>query len=433
MSVPRIPGYLDSPDASNLLALWLKPDSAYPPQLWPTTILAEIAPDPTGWVTVEETYFNDGVHGGRAAVVVQSGARIALESTSWVGTELGGVGIWNEDTFHDGLSASDGDVTTEFFVHARRPSGSTKPIVELCLPFLWYWDAFSVVDGWHYLNRAGRTQELVRWELTEDSWKVQVRALELHQYLAARSQDIVVQVDVVTKVAAPEFDRVDADFQNEWAHFDIHIVHDRGMRETPAFSRLLGQYVVSGLVNSRLPRWQERREDRQYPEFVYGIDAATGQPLKHHCDPDNLGTYFDQDGTRLHYLTPNRFQTRGIASIRSGAGAVPRVGFPPVVPRLVGHRHLDQQRWPSRGVPGRPRPRSSVRRVEPLDHLRGLPRAKWRKADSVETSLVSGRTPKTPPATFNAQERRLPRPQRYTSAREYGARLMVKSGGNSIR
>jgi hypothetical protein len=52
---------------------------------------------------------------------------------------------------------------------------------------------------------------------------------------------------------------------------------------------------------------EERRSERQYPEFVIGIDPATGQAIRHTCDPDQLGTYFDKDGSRLHYLTPVYF------------------------------------------------------------------------------------------------------------------------------
>jgi hypothetical protein len=80
------------------------------------------------------------------------------------------------------------------------------------------------------------------------------------------------------------------------------------MGDRPAFSRLLGQYALVGLRNSRAPRFETRRQDHDYPTFIYAIDPETGQPLTHTCDPDKLGTYFDKDGTRLHYLTPIYFK-----------------------------------------------------------------------------------------------------------------------------
>ena len=36
--------------------------------------------------------------------------------------------------------------------------------------------------------------------------------------------------------------------------------------------------------------------------------TGPGQPLSHTCDPRQLGTYFDKDGARLHYLTPIYFK-----------------------------------------------------------------------------------------------------------------------------
>ena len=102
---------------------------------------------------------------------------------------------------------------------------------------------------------------------------------------------------------------MDSDFENSWAHFTFHAMHELAMGDDrPSFSRLLGQYVITGLRNSRVPRFEDRPEDRDYPTFIYGLDADTGQPLSHSCDPRKLGTYFDKDGSRLHYLTPIYFK-----------------------------------------------------------------------------------------------------------------------------
>src|SRR5207244_3378475 len=40
----------------------------------------------------------------------------------------------------------------------------------------------------------------------------------------------------------------------------------------------------------------------------YGIDESSGSPLRHSCDPKLLGSYFDKDDSRLHYLTPVYFR-----------------------------------------------------------------------------------------------------------------------------
>jgi hypothetical protein len=113
---------------------------------------------------------------------------------------------------------------------------------------------------------------------------------------------------LVPKLDNEEFVRVDDEFCNEWAHFDFYALHDLSMINRPAFSRLLGQYLVTGMKTSRVPRFEEYQKEHEYPSSIYQVDHETGKPLTHTCDPDQLGTYFDKDGTRLHYLTPVYFK-----------------------------------------------------------------------------------------------------------------------------
>jgi hypothetical protein len=197
----------------------------------------------------------------------------------------------------------------EFFVHVRRPGGATAPVPEFSYPFLWYWDAFPARDGWKYLDGAGREQDLVRQDVQADRWKIEVRALEFRQFLAAHGRSSVLQIDHVPWADLEEFRRVDDEYCNEWAHFTFCALHDPSpFGGKPAFSRLLGRYVVHGLRNSRVPRFEEWDQEHDYPAFIYGIDGGTGQLLSHTCDPAQLGSYFDEDGARLHYLTPVYFK-----------------------------------------------------------------------------------------------------------------------------
>ncbi|MFD9704350.1 hypothetical protein [Lentzea sp. NPDC059081] len=309
MSMPSIPGYLEPHRGGTLADLWTEPENI-PSGLWPAKHLRKASPYPAEWLTIEEHFFTEAEHGGTGCVLVPSHQTSeSIEGTTWIGRDLGDVAVWNTERFDNGLTLESENLTTEFFAQARRPSGSTSPVIELSHTFLWYWDAFPVKSGWSYLNRAGREQELVRWKQTDDSWKVEVRALELRSFLADSKRSAIIQFDYVTKIEHEPFERVDDSFRNEWAHLDFHCLHDRGMMsDRPAFSRLVGQYIISGLKTSRLPRWEERQQDRDYPTFIYGVDTESGKPLTHTCDPDNLGTYFDKDGTRLHYLTPVYFK-----------------------------------------------------------------------------------------------------------------------------
>jgi len=309
MSVPMIPGYTGPDPTERLADLWPEP-AGVPTGLWPAEELRRAERTPVGWVTVVEHYYDDTNHGGSGCVLVPDDADVeaVLQNTSWLGRDLGTVAIWNGEHFADGLKDEDRSTPVEFFAQARTAMGARLPAIEIAFPFLWYFDAFVVKGGWDYLNRSGRDQELIRYQVTADAWQVRVRALEFRQFLAASHRKAIIQLDVVPKSDAPPFARVDSAFANDWAGLDFHALHEPSMGDHPAFSRLLGQYVIDGCRNHRVPRFEERKADRYYPTFIHGVDPQTGTPLTHTCDPDRLGTYYDKDNSRLHYLTPIYFK-----------------------------------------------------------------------------------------------------------------------------
>ncbi|GAB4001784.1 hypothetical protein GCM10029992_38220 [Glycomyces albus] len=302
MSMPVIRGYVEQPNGKTLAELWDQPDTVLP-ELWPLRELRQVTSAPTGWLTVVENFFLEERHGGRECVLIRpDDEEPALREVRWIGRDLGNVAIFDKRGFEDGLSATDSDVKSEFFIQVRKPSGASLPFAEVAFPFLWYWKAFPTANGWKYLNGAGREQDLIRWELAEDAWKVEVRALELRSYLAACGRSAVVQVDYVTMIEHDPIDRIDDELNSDWAHLDFHALHEPGLSR-PVFSRICGQYLVTGKRTSRLPRFEERQEDRDYPDFIYDVDPETGTVLSHTCDPNQLGSNFDQDNSRLHYLT----------------------------------------------------------------------------------------------------------------------------------
>lgn len=313
VSTPIVPGYIERPGPTSLLDLWPRPAGEYPDELWPEDVLRSVVNEPTGWLTVCEHYFTPDGHGGRGCVLAppEDAHAVLSGGTGWVGHGLGTFSIWEgpdgETGFDTGLTDVERDADLQFFVQVKRPEGSPDPLLDIWQPFLWYFDAYPVRGGWAYVNEAGRPQELVKSQIGREHWIIQVRALEFRQFLHACGRDAIVQIDCVPLTKADGFPRTDDEFACEWANFDFVATSERAVSEG-GFSRLLGQYVVKGNRTSRVPRFEERRSTVEYPQFVYGVDPASGEPLRHTCDPDQLGTYFDDDNSRLHYLTTVNFK-----------------------------------------------------------------------------------------------------------------------------
>ena len=311
MSIPRIPGFSDE-ELESLADYWEPPEGSFPQELWPEDILRSIVPNPTGWITVEEWYCDDTKNGGRGAILVHAeNVAQALSTDDWIGKSLGSAGTWRDGAgntgFEDGLSCEDRGIQVDFFVQVRAQHDLSPRVVELTLPFLWYWDAIRGEDCWYYLNSAGRDQPLVKVTVQGNYYKVQVRALELRCYLADVGQVLIAQVDHVRKVRSGDFEHMNVPNKSDWSNFTWYCRAKELSEQNSSFSRLVGQYAVAGVKGSRVPWWEESNRGAVYPEFQYGIDPSNGMPIKHTCDPDLLGTYFDRDKARLHYLTPVYF------------------------------------------------------------------------------------------------------------------------------
>ena len=312
MSTPRIPGFSTDDRPESLAELWERPSGEYPAELWPEDMLREIIVAPTEWIRIEEHYFEDYRHGGRGAVLVGAAdAPQALSGESWIGRGLGATGSGTDrdgcPRFDDGLTVRDRGIEVKFLVRVRDQHGLRDRVVEVSHSFLWYWDAIEREDGWYYLNEAGQDQQLIRYEVSKDAWAVDVQALPLRRYLADSGQALIAQVDHVLKVSGDDFQRAELAFESDWARFSWSCVANGLPGDRPHFSRLLGQYAVRGSISAASLRWEFSNEEVDYPELVYDIDPESGSLLKHTCDPDQLGTYFDSDDSRLHYLTPINF------------------------------------------------------------------------------------------------------------------------------
>lgn len=307
--VPRIPGYELTDAASTLASAWTRPRGEYPEELWPITLLRRVTPEPTGWLIVEEHFHRDDMYGGTHCVLADPGSQErVLRSTGWSGQHtIGEIELWSDGRFSDGLTTGEDPARPDlfFFSAVREHHRLIDPTFEITPTFLWYWDAFPAAGGWSYLNAAGRDVELVRTQVSMDSWRIEIAALELRTFLADADRELLIQMDYTTTIDHEDFTRVDHRFRSDRALFDWCALHQTSIGGRPAFSNMMGKYLIAGSKTSRRRRSEERSEFKTYAEFVYGVNPGTGSMLTHTCDPEQLGDY--HDNSKLHELTPVYF------------------------------------------------------------------------------------------------------------------------------
>lgn len=311
MHIPSIPGYEVHHGPPTLGRLWNPPGGDYPAGLWPGNELLRICPAPMGWLTIEEHFHHPDMYGGTHCVLINAESRdhVLQSGTHWSGqSDIGTVEVWSDGTFSDGLIANRvGDSGLVFFSAVREHHGFVLPTFEITPTFLWYWDAFPSDSGWSYFDSAGRSVELIRITISMDEWKVEVSALEMRTFLEASGRELLVQKDytVLTSEEIDSLERIEDNHRTTWSNFAWIAIEDEGFRDATAFSNLMGKYIVTGTVTARVRRVDARNADKNYLEYIYAVDALTGDMKRHTCNPTTLGDYGDT--SRLHSMTPIYF------------------------------------------------------------------------------------------------------------------------------
>lgn len=311
MSVPQLQGF-NSKERHSLFDEWERPVGDYPGVLWPDELLQGLMPEPGNWHVLLHRSVAER-SGSKQAVLIDAGQESqALESQTWLNQDIGGVGVWGDGRFENGLKAVERGVNLEFFAQTRSHHDLRLPSLDVSLPFLWYWEAFEKEEGvWWYLDEAGRDQPLIRSQITQDEHKVEVRSRELRHYLATAKKSLLVQFDYRTSVPDSDFNEADHGHRSDWVNASWHCRSAGEISQFSfSFSRLLGQHVILGGKSSPGPPWDFCQRDQVYPSFVIAVDPSDGSPVSHSCDPRVLGTYFDRDSSRLHYLTPVYFDPK---------------------------------------------------------------------------------------------------------------------------
>lgn len=305
MAIPNIPGFTSERQTESLI--WHRPASRLPDELWITDDFREINPEPTEWVVIAQSeMFEDHSKGRSCYLIPISTSEKQLNRQHRI-DDLGSAYHW-EGAFFDGLESSDEHGPFKFFCQVRSHHGFRIPTVEVTQPFLWFWNAYSKDGGWDYLDNAGYDHPLIRVQLSGRNYQVEVRGYELRKFLAECKSELMIHLDYVRFSSSTECESVR--LTDRTSNWNLSWMSERAQisQQRSSLARLLGTYVIRPFGSSNSSDLLDAKQE-SYPLFIIGRDESTGSVLKHSCNPDVLGTYFDNDAEAIHYLTPVYFKS----------------------------------------------------------------------------------------------------------------------------
>lgn len=319
MTIPNIPGFTSKPDS--LADLWSMPEGDFSEELWPLDALQSMTEFPTEWLVIEQHDYSStsGSTGVSAFLTDLSGWEEAKKRHDWSARYLGEYLFDEAAKDESGLFETLGtDSSAEFLVQVQRNHNLLPTTVDLSLPFQWFWGAMRNGNNWSYLDSAGNERPLVRSVITAESYQVEVRALELRRYLERRGMVAVLQYDHVIYSNSPKFQTVNHEYSGKWSAFIWTPAHEHIGDGFDSFSRLLGKRMVIGGVSHPNPMAldHDNPERTNYPDFIIGVDAASGRTISFTSNEDELANYFGKNPDAPHYLTPVYFDPKVLNKYR---------------------------------------------------------------------------------------------------------------------
>ncbi|MDV6245287.1 hypothetical protein [Rhodococcus opacus] len=297
--------------------MWTNPDSneleryqELPEPLKLTRYLRLLKPDPTGWVSILRLGEPSNPHSTLTCVLVNStDVPKILSHPDWSVDDLGS--SWNSTSrnpiFEEGLSAIRNGYTMHFFAQARHHQGFVQRTIELTPSFLWWLRLIQADDGhWIRIDDAGRRHDVIQTSRFEDGgYDVQVDAVYLRRYLAARGMSLIVQHRHTVWTDLDNVDRIDLNLRSNTAIIDYCATPTNGSTKHNFFADILGKHAI--LPFDRVGEGpDDTLRPEKFQEFIIGTDPSTGEVIRWTCDVPYIE--HSKPG-EPNYLTPVYFDT----------------------------------------------------------------------------------------------------------------------------
>jgi len=141
--------------------------------------------------------------------------------------------------------------------------------------------------------------------------QIRVKTRLLREYLGVRNMRLALYFDY-NRFSKKTLQELGLEDHHELEKTEDQVI-SKGVRRWSGFSDddkkthgfVMGKKILLG--DTQAPRQPFSREDREYEEFLIGVDDD-GRGIKHTCDEDQLANYFGKNPGAPHYLTPVFFR-----------------------------------------------------------------------------------------------------------------------------
>lgn len=214
-------------------------------------------------------------------------------------------------TYHDGRDEGYDFIVAEQYFY---PLDQAQILVNQ--EFVMLFELYRGEDGCYYsVDKCGEREKVVDFAGDE----VRVRTKYILRFIAAKQCLFVYFVDarLASSSSYPlgsteciaESDEVGGNYHiGQWYTSDI----DEGYLLSMLYAR---SFIEPGDVET-CGVWPYDEKKEQYPEFIIG-ERPDGSLVRYTCDPNKLGTYFDNEPRAPHYLTPVFFKPAVLDKYRS--------------------------------------------------------------------------------------------------------------------
>lgn len=203
--------------------------------------------------------------------------------------------------FETGEKCKDFNFIFEYLVAYRTFDGNYDPQIDINPEFIWYKNLVRVEDGY----KDSITNE---YKIKISNTEVKVLRTYLRDFLAAKNKACAICFDDRRFLNSQEnIDKYTKSDRSKLFTYELYLSNEKSLTYN-GFSRLLGKLIILPYVE---PLHEDylyfKPQEKQFVEYIIGIDKDTGKNIEYTCNEDKLSNFFGANPLAPNFLTPVYF------------------------------------------------------------------------------------------------------------------------------